>query len=393
MNKRKLSFKEEALQALSRGEWKKALECFRDHCVKKPEDLRSRLKVAELLERLGQKEEAVQMYRKVAEGYASDGFILQAISVNKMILRIDPFSKDVSERLSQLYSEKIREAKPARPFPHIPLFSELKKQELQLLLSHIQSKIYQKDSLICREGEGGDSLFVISRGEVAIIKQRPGGKEIRVQNLKDGDFFGEFGFFIDQKRHATVKAITDCELLEISRNGLYEMIKVYPRLSEVLQNLFKERVLDNFLALSPLFSSFTFEERREVIKRFHLREIPEETMLFKGGDPSTSLFMVRNGGVEIFTQNGHGKKVILALLQSGNIFGEIGLLFDRPRMANAKTTRPTKLLEITQEDFKACLLQFPNLQMKLKEVSLKRLSRTKELLSQEAIQKAREAMV
>jgi CRP-like cAMP-binding protein len=130
-----------------------------------------------------------------------------------------------------------------------------------------------------------------------------------------------------------------------------------------------------------------------VIKRFHLRKVPGETILFEGGDPSTSLFMVRNGGVEIFTQNGHGKKVILALLQSGSIFGEIGLLFDRPRMANAKTTRSTKLLEITREDFKACLLRFPNLQMKLKEVSLKRLSRTKELLSQEAIQKAREAMV
>ena len=388
-----MSFKEEALQALSRGEWKKALESFRNHCARKPEDVRSRLKVAELLERLGQKGEAVQMYQKVAEAYASDGFILQAISVNKMILRMNPSSEDVSERLAQLYSEKIREAKPARPFPHIPLFSELEKQELQLLLSRIQSKTCQKDSLICREGEGGDSLFVISRGEVAIIKQTPGGKEIRVQSLKDGDFFGEFGFFIDQKRHATVKAMTDCELLEISRNGLHEMIKVHPRLDEVLQNLFKERVLDNFLALSPLFSSLTFEERREVMKRFHLRKVPEETMLFKGGDPSTSLFMVRNGGVEIFTQNGHGKKVILALLQSGNIFGEIGLLFDRPRMANAKTTRPTKLLEITQEDFKACLLQFPSLQMKLKEVSLKRLSRTKELLSQEAVQKAREAMV
>ncbi len=388
-----MSFKLKAQQALSRGEWEKALECFRNHCAQKPEDLRSRLKVAELLERLGQKEGAVQMYRKVAEAYVSDGFILQAISVNKMILRIDPSSKDVSERLAQLYAEKIREAKPTRPFPHIPLFSELKEQELQLLLSHIQSKTYQKDSLICREGEGGDSLFVISRGEVAIIKQTPRGKEIRVQNLKDGDFFGEFGFFVDQKRHATVKAMTDCELLEISRNGLHEMIKVHPRLNEVLQNLFKERVLDNFLALSPLFSSLNVEERGEVMKRFHLRKVPEETILFKGGDPPTSLFMVRNGGVEIFTQNRHGKKVILALLQSGNIFGEIGLLFDKPRMANAKTTRPTKLLEITQEDFKACLLQFPNLQMKLKEISLKRLSRTKELLSQEAIQKAREAMV
>ena len=187
--------------------------------------------------------------------------------------------------------------------------------------------------------------------------------------------------------------MTDCELLEISRSGLQEMIKAHPRLNEVLQNLFRERVLDNFLALSPLFSSLTVEERREVMKRFHLLKVPEETILFKGGDPPTSLYMVRNGGVEIFTQNRQGKKVILALLESGNIFGEIGLLLDKPRMANAKTTRPTKLLEITQEDFKTCLLQFRHLQTKLKEISLKRLSRTTELLSQEAIQKAREAMV
>ena len=393
MNKRRVSFKDEALQALSRGEWKKALECFGNQCIQKPEDLRSRLKMAELLERLGQREEAVRMYRKVAEAYVSDGFILQAISVNKMILRMDPSLKDTSERLAQLYAKKIREAKPACPFPHIPLFSDLKKQELQLLLSHIRSKTYPKDSLICREGEGGDSLFIISGGEVAIIKQTPGGKEVRVQSLKDGDFFGEFGFFVDQKRHATVRAMTNCELLEISRNGLREMIKVHPRLNEVLQNLFKERVLDNFLALSPLFSSLTVEERGEVMKRFHLRKVPGETLLFKEGDPPTSFFMVRNGGVEIFTQNPHGEKVILALLQGGNIFGEIGLLYDKPRMANAKTTLPTKLLEITQEDFKAFLLQFPHLQTKLKEISLKRLSRTKELLSHEAIQKAREAMV
>jgi len=393
MNREKISFKKEAQQALSRGEWRKALECFQNHCAQEPEDFRSQLKVAELLERLGQKKEAVQMYRKVAEAYAQDGFLLQAISINKMILRIDPSSQDVNHRLAQLYAEKTREMKPIRPFPHIPLFSELNEQELQSLLSHIQSKTFLKDSCICREGEGGDSLFVVSRGEVAITRQTPTGREVWVRNLKDGDFFGEFGFFIDQKRHATVKAMTECEILEISRNELNEMIRVHPRLDEVLQNLFKERILDNFLALSPLFSSLTSQERGEVIKRFHLRKIPEGTILFKGGDPPASLYMVKNGGVEIFTQNRHGKKVLLGLLESGNFFGEIGPLFDKPRMASARTTRPTELLEMTQEDFKACLLQFPNLQTKLKEISLKRLSRIKELLSQEAIQKAKEAMV
>jgi cAMP-dependent protein kinase regulator len=393
MNKEKMSFKGEAQQALSRGEWRKALECFQSHCAQEPGDVRSQLKVAELLERLGQKKEAVQMYRKVAEVYAHDGFLLQAISINKMILRIDPSSQDVHHRLAQLYAEKTSEMKPLRPFPYIPLFSELNEQELQSFLPHIQSKTFLKGSLICREGESGDSLFVISRGEVSITKRTPEGREVSVRNLRDGNFFGEFGFFIDQKRHATVKAIIECEILEISRNALNKMIEIHPRLNEVLQNLFRERVLDNLFALSPMFSSLTSEERGEVIKRFLLRKIPEGTILFKGGDPPTSLYMVRSGEVEIFTQNRHGKKVLLAILESGNFFGEIGPLLDKPRTANARTTRPTELMEMRKEDFNTCLRQYPNLQTKLKEISLKRLSRTTELLSQEAIQKAKEAMV
>jgi len=53
----------------------------------------------------------------------------------------------------------------------------------------------------------------------------------------------------------TVKALTECEVLEINRDELNEIIKRYPRIQEVLQNFFRQRVLDLFLACSPLFSS------------------------------------------------------------------------------------------------------------------------------------------
>lgn len=393
MNKERISFKDEAQQALSRGEWRKALESFQKHCAKQPEDLRSRLKVAELLERLGQKKEAVEVYRKVAEAYARDGFLLQAISINKMILRIDPSSKDANDRLAQLYTERVRETRTLRPFHHIPLFSELNEQELQLLLGHVQAKTFQKDSLICREGEAGESLMVLSRGEVAIIKQVPRGEEVWIRNLREGDFFGEFGFFTDQKRHTNVKALTECEILDISRNELDKIIKVHPRVKEVLQDFFKQRVLDLFLALSPLFSSLTSMEREDVFKRFRLLKIPEETLLFKEGAPSNSLYMIKSGEVEIFTLTRQGKRIQLATLKSGNFFGEISLLFNKPRMASAKTTRPSELLELTKEDLDACLLQFPKLRSILKEISLKRLAQTKEILSREEVEKAKEAMV
>ena len=393
MNNKKISLREEAERAFSQGEWEKALDHFQKHCAQNPKDFRSHLKVAELLERLDRKREAAQAYQKLAEAYVQDGFLLQAISINKMILRIAPSSRDVSARLAQLYTEKVHKTKSPRSFHYIPLFSELNEKELQSLIGRLHVKNFQKGSPICREGEEGDSLFIIGRGEVAITKQIPGGKEMWIRNLRGGDFFGEFGFFTDRKRHASVKAETECEILQISRNELEELVKIHPRMMEVLQRFFKERVLDLFLALSPLFSSLTSVAREEVFKRFRLVKLPEKTLLFKKGDPPDSLYMIKNGEVEILTQNRQGRMVCLAALRSGNIFGEISLLFNKPRMAYAKTTRPSELLELTKEDLKACLLCFPKLQSVLKELSLKRLSLTREILSQDEVEKAREVMV
>ncbi len=388
-----MSFKQAGQRAFSRGEWRKALECFQIHCAQVPEDLRSQLKVAELQERLGQKKEAVQMYQKVAEAYAQDGFLLQAISINKIILRIEPSSQHVNRRLAQLYAEKNMEGKPLHSSSRIPLFSELNEEELRLLLKNVRMKTFPTDALICREGEEGDSLLVITRGEVAITKQTAKGKEVWIRNLGEGDFFGEFGFFTDQRRHANVTALTECDVLEINRDELNGMIKRHPHIKEVLQDFFRQRVLDLFLACSPLFSTLASGEREALFKRFRLRKVPEKTILFRGGDPSDSLFMIKSGEVEIYTENRQGKRAVLAALKSGNFFGEIGVLLHRPRMAFARTTQASELLELTKEDLEACALQFSEVRSVWKEISYKRLIQMRELLSQKDVERAREAMV
>jgi CRP-like cAMP-binding protein len=393
MSSRKSPFKEEAQTALAKGDLKKALEYYQTHCTEEPEDLRSCVKVGELLERLGRKKEAIQVYRDAAEAYAKDGFLLQAISLNKMVLRIDPKAKEINDRVAELYKEKAREAKPLRPFPTIPLFSELEEKELQSLLQKVQVTTFSKNDFICREGEAGDSLFVIIRGEAEVRKKTPKNKEVRIRNLKEGDFLGEFGFFTDQKRHATVKALTEGEILEISKDQLGEIIKTYPRVKEVLTKLFRQRVLDTFFVLSPLFSSLAPPEREEVFRCFRLRKVPEETFLFRQGDPADSLYLVKSGEVEIFTLNRHGRKITFARVRSGNFFGEAGLLFKKSRMAHAKTIQPTELLELTQEDLDVFLRRFPALRLALKEISLERLARMKELLSKDAVEKAKEVMV
>jgi CRP-like cAMP-binding protein len=187
--------------------------------------------------------------------------------------------------------------------------------------------------------------------------------------------------------------LTECEVLEILRDELNGVIKHRPHVREVLQNFFRQRVLDLFLACSPLFSSLTPGEREEVFERFRLYKVPGKTILFKGGDSPKSLYMIKSGAVEIYTQDRHGKSVILATLRSGNFFGEIGVLLNRPRMAFARTTQPSELFELTEEDLEACSFRFSKLRPIWKEISYKRLTRMRELLSQKDVERVREAMV
>ncbi len=393
MNKAKSPYKEEAQKALARGDLTKALENYRKHCDLEPEDLRSSVKVGELLERLDRRKEAAEAYRSAAEAYAKDGFLLQAISLNKMILRIDPAAREVNEQLARLYQERVREEKPFRPFPPIPLFSELEEKEFQSLLQRIQVRTFSKGEFICREGDPGDSLLVIVRGDAEVRKKTPKDKNLWIRNLKEGDFLGEFGFFTDQKRHASVRALSECEALEISEGQLSEIVKAYPRVKEVLHKIFQQRVLDTFFVLSPLFSSLAPKEREEVFKRFRPTKVAGETFVFRQGDPPSSLYLVKSGEVEIYGQDRFGKKVQFATVKNGNFFGEVGPLLNEPRMAHARTTRPTELLELTREDLGLFVEKFPALRPVLQEISLKRRTRMKELLSKNAVETSKEALV
>ncbi len=393
MNRGGVSYKEEAQQAYLRGEWRKALDSFEKHCAQEPGDLRSQLKVGELLVRLGRKEEAVQILQHVADSYAKDGFLLQAISVNKMILRADPNRQEVHERLAHLYKKRIHETSAYPTTPFIPLFSDLSEEEFNSLLKRITLKSFPKESYICREGERGDSLYMITRGVVAITKQMSKSKEVWIRNLREGEFFGEFSFFTNQRRYANVKAVTQCEILEISRSELQAIIQAHPHVKEVLQDFFQKRVLDFFLALSPFFSCLNSIEREEVLRHFHPLRFPKGKVIFKGGDPAHSLYMVKSGEVEIFMENRQGRRVVLGRLKSGSLFGEIGVLFGKPRMATAQTTQDSELYELTKEDLETCIQHIPMLRSTLREISYRRLAQMKERIFNEEVEKAKEAMV
>lgn len=133
----------------------------------------------------------------------------------------------------------------------VPCFRELKREELLRLTSSFSALSVLPGEEIVREGEKGDSLFIIGRGQVDVVTRDEAGKELRLARLKAGDFFGEIALLHPQPRTATVRADTPCTLLELSREKLMPYLEKAPHLKEILENAYRERMKAKSDAVHP----------------------------------------------------------------------------------------------------------------------------------------------
>jgi CRP-like cAMP-binding protein len=331
------------------------------------------VKLGDLLEKKGRRAEALEVYRKASEEFSRGGFLIQAIAVSKVILRLDPAPNQIQERLANLYAERgmgprgeSAEGSEA-PLPVIPLFSDLKRDEFIRLLQKVQTRRIAQGDFACRQGDRGDSLFVISRGRVGVFREGPGRQRVHLNTLREGDFFGEFAFFSQSPRTATVQASEETEVLEITKDDLNEVIREFPGVARVLGDFYRERVADTLLATSALFASFSPPERKKLLQAFIPQEFPAGALVLEEGAPGDALYLIKKGEVEVFTRDLRGEVLPLARLREGDFFGEISLITGRPRTASVKVRQPVELLRLPKAEFDRILRIHPEMLSVLEE--------------------------
>ena len=119
-------------------------------------------------------------------------------------------------------------------FRKIFLFQDLEDREIEQVLDRASPREFPAGSEIIREGEPGDSMFIMISGEVEITKQltlvldKDTPKERVMIRLKadDGVYFGEMSLLEHDTRSATVTALTDCRLLELNHQDFLELIRL-----------------------------------------------------------------------------------------------------------------------------------------------------------------------
>jgi cAMP-dependent protein kinase regulator len=371
--------KKTADEHIIKGNWSKALTEYKKIVEKEPDSIRNRKKLGDIYIKLNKNTDAIKEYTWVAEKYATEGFLIKAIAINKIIIKLDPNSKEVQGKLASLYSSRgmsfgqpggaaakkeavpeEKEEEQKKEMPAIPLFSGLSPEAFCSVVDKLKEKQINKGDILCNEGDKGDSIFIISEGEVSIIRKDSLGKDVNLSKLSDGDFFGEFAFFAKTNRLATVVAEKDTLIFEITNDDIEEIIKKYAEVKDVLFDFYKERVIVNLLAMSPVFSPCTLEERHEVINRFTMKEYKIGEDVIREGDAGDSIFLIKSGQVKI-TINKEGKVIDLAELNAGDFFGEIALVTGQPRTATVTAKTEAELLELKKVDFDDMLAKHPEI--------------------------------
>jgi small-conductance mechanosensitive channel/CRP-like cAMP-binding protein len=126
---------------------------------------------------------------------------------------------------------------------HEPLFSCLSEDQINVLLSEANATHFGRGEALIEEGTEGDSMFLMLQGsaQVSVMKD---GSLIRVGVLRKGDCFGEMSLLTGEKRTATVRADKDCEVLEISKPVMGELLRESPECLDQLSALLAQRKME-----------------------------------------------------------------------------------------------------------------------------------------------------
>jgi CRP-like cAMP-binding protein len=275
---------------------------------------------------------------------------------------------------------------------------------------------FLKGSYIIIEGkQNADRFFIIREGKVRLSKEVEVVAEEQGDVLGPGDFFGVVSTMSAHSHIETASALTDVTLISVQREQFSQLIQSNAPVAMKIILQFSKRVryLDEALTRLTLNSTaeadpshlfkvagyyvkqnqydqayYAYQQyikhcpkgenvntaREQVMKiaprvksikpeispNNMIRTYPKDAMIFSEGEPGEELYIIQKGSVKI-TKIVDDNEVLLAVLKTGDIFGEMALLESKPRAAGAIAYEDCQLMAVNRINFEQMIKTQPQM--------------------------------
>ena len=244
---------------IQKSDWKNAIADL-EKLFAIDQDPQVKVRMGDVRQKMNQRPQAIVEYMKAAEIFADKGFVVKALAMYKMVLRLDPSNDKALAQMSSLHSNKsvtelklepVELGEVAPQSSIVPLFADLTQEEFNDFTKRMVFHTVPEGQVIVKEGDVGASVYVVTRGTVRVVTTME-GKPVELAVLQPSDFFGEIAFLTGKPRTATVVAAEECDILEVHEDQLKELIGSKPRIREVMQNYYNQRVSNTLMKLKGI---------------------------------------------------------------------------------------------------------------------------------------------
>jgi CRP-like cAMP-binding protein len=408
--------RDEARRFRRNGDHPHALRAYQRILAALPLDYETRLAIADVLAEAGQTDAAAEVYRSVAIHNVRAGHPLPAIVAAYALGKLGQPVDDIFALLVKTYASgspllarfAVRTA-PVDPstvlevgdightgslahvmeqarktaldlsvfvgyqeqYHPLPFLSELGPESLAAVLRSLTVLRLTDGQLVVRQGDAGDTLFLVADGELRVFVNTPAGDK-DVARLFENTLFGEMALITGQPRTASVAAAGDADVIGVSKAALALVVVKLPTIRAALDQFSRERLIKNLLQTSPLFVPFTKSQQGELLRRFEGHEVEAGTELIREGERGKGLFLMLAGEVEVVARADTPEAVSLARLKPGDIFGEMSLVTDQPTSATVRATMRSSVLFLAREYVERLAEAIPQVQAYFEQVALNR---------------------
>jgi CRP/FNR family transcriptional regulator len=110
----------------------------------------------------------------------------------------------------------------------VSVFKELEERELEQMAAVAVPRSFERGENIFREGDTGDTCYVVKEGSVSIRREHLDGRTLALAELRAGEIFGELAMFGQETRSATAEALEPTQLVAILAGDVQRVLRTSP---------------------------------------------------------------------------------------------------------------------------------------------------------------------
>lgn len=200
---------------------------------------------------------------------------------------------------------------------------------------------------LCKQGEKDRRVFIIVMGEVE-VSEGSDDNQVVLTHLKRGEVFGEISALFDSPRISNVTVTKPSVILIIPGDVFEKLITGRSALYSAILERYKDRLSETALRSVDLFRHLDKAALRKLINASSIVGIPEGSVIVEEGESGDYFYIIIRGTARVSHSLG-GSMINLALMHSGDYFGEWSILTGGPRAATVSAVNRVDMLRIDRE--------------------------------------------